>query len=199
VDDVERAVTALERGGVIVYPTETLYGLGVDATAEAALARLGSLKGRDRNKPVSVLVASRAMLDEIADAVTGVAERLIEEFWPGALTLAFPAKPHVSKALTGGGGTIAARISSEPIVERLRRPLTATSANSAGVPAAADVAAARAYFGTRVDVYVDGGRTLGGPSSTLIDCSTDVPRLVREGAVPLAAIEAVAGMRLRRE
>jgi L-threonylcarbamoyladenylate synthase len=203
VDDVERAVTALERGGVIVYPTETLYGLGVDATAEAALARLGSLKGRDRHTPVSVLVASRAMLDEIADAVTGVAERLIEEFWPGALTLAFRAKPHVSRALTGGGGTVAARISSEPIaraiVERLRRPLTATSANPAGAPAAAEVAAARVYFGTRVDVYVDGGRTLGGPSSTLIDCSSDVPRLVREGAVPLDAIEAVTGMRLRRE
>jgi tRNA threonylcarbamoyl adenosine modification protein (Sua5/YciO/YrdC/YwlC family) len=203
VDDVERAVAALERGGVIVYPTETVYGLGVDAAAEAALARLGSLKGRDRGKPVSVLVASRAMLDEIVGAVTGVAERLIERFWPGALTLAFAAKPHVSSALTGGGRTIAARISSEPIaraiVERLRRPLTATSANPGGAPAAVEVAAARAYFGPRVDVYVDGGRALGGAGSTVVDCSTDVPRLVREGAIPLAAIEAVAGMRLRRE
>ncbi len=202
-DDVERAAAALERGGVVVYPTETLYGLGVDANAEAALARLGSLKGRDRDKPVSVLVASRAMLDEIVASVTDVAERLMEEFWPGALTLAFPARPHLSSALTGGAGTVAARISSEPIaraiVERLRRPLTATSANPGGAPAAADVAAARAYFGTRVDVYVDGGRTLGGPGTTVIDCSKDVPRLVREGAVPLAAIEAVAGMRLRRE
>jgi L-threonylcarbamoyladenylate synthase len=203
VDDVERAVVALERGGVVVYPTETLYGLGVDAYAETALARLGSLKGRDRDKPVSVLVASRAMLDEIVDAVTGVAERLMEEFWPGALTLAFPARPHVSSVLTGGAGTIAARISSEPIaraiVERLRRPLTATSANPGGAPAATDVAAARAYFGAWVDVYVDGGRTLGGPGTTVIDCSTDVPRLVREGTLSLAAIEAVAGMRLRRE
>ena len=201
-DDVERAVAALERGGVVVYPTETLYGLGVDAAAEPALARLGSLKGRDRDKPVSVLVASRAMLDEIAAAVTRVAERLMEEFWPGALTLAFSARPELSSALTGGAGTIAARISSEPIaqaiVERLGRPLTATSANPGGAPTAADVAAARAYFGTRVDVYVD-GRILGGPGTTVIDCSTDVPRLVREGAVPLAAIEAVAGMRLRRE
>ena len=196
-------MAALERGGVIVYPTETLYGLGVDATAETALARLGSLKGRDRDKPVSVLVASRAMLDEIVDAVTGIAERLIEEFWPGALTLAFSARPHVPRVLTGGTGTIAARISSEPIaqaiVEHLRRPLTATSANPGGAPAAVDVAAARAYFGTRVDVYVDGGRTLDGPGSTMVDCSTDVPRLLREGVIPLAAIEAAAGMRLRRE
>lgn len=202
-DDVERAVAVLERGGVIVYPTETVYGLGVDAAAEAALARLGSLKGRDRGKPISVLVASRAMLDEIVDAVTGVAERLIERFWPGALTLAFAAKPHASSALTGGGRTIAVRISSQPvaqaIVERLRRPLTATSANPGGAPAAVDVAAARAYFGPRVDVYVDGGRALGGAGSTVVDCSTDVPRLVREGAIPLAVIEAVAGMRVRRE
>ncbi|HSD09520.1 MAG TPA: L-threonylcarbamoyladenylate synthase [Candidatus Binatia bacterium] len=201
--DVERAVAALEQGGVIVYPTETLYGLGVDATAEAALARLGSLKGRDRGKPVSVLVGSRAMLDDIVDLVTSVAERLIEKFWPGPLTLALPAKPHVSSALTGGAGTIAVRISSEPIaqaiVEGLRRPLTATSANPGGAPAAVDIAAARAYFGRRVDVYVDAGRVLGGPGSTVVDCSTDVPRLVREGAIPLAAIEAVARMRLRRE
>jgi L-threonylcarbamoyladenylate synthase len=203
VDDVERAVAALERGGVVVYPTETLYGLGVDADAETALARLGALKGRDRDKPVSVLVASRAMLDEIVAAVAGVAERLMEGFWPGALTITFPARPHLSSALTGRAGTIAARISSEPIAQaivgRLGRPLTATSANPGGAPAAADIAAARAYFGTSVDVYVHGGRTLGGPGTTVIDCSTDVPRLVREGAIPLAAIEAVARMRLRRE
>jgi L-threonylcarbamoyladenylate synthase len=203
VDDVERAVAALERGGVVVYPTETLYGLGVDADAEAALVRLGALKGRDRDKPVSVLVASRAMLDEIAAAVTGAAERLMARFWPGPLTVAFRARPHLSSALTGGTGTIAARISSEPIaqaiVERLGRPLTATSANPGGAPAAADVTAAKAYFGTWVDVYVDGGRTVGATGTTVIDCSTDVPRLVREGAIPLAEVEAVAGMRLRRE
>jgi L-threonylcarbamoyladenylate synthase len=142
------------------------------------------LKGRDRGKPISVLVASRAMLDEIVDAVTAVAERLIERFWPGALTLAFAAKPHASSALSGGGRTIAARISSEPIaqaiVERLRRPLTATSANPGGAPAAVDVAAARVFV--RASMFVDGGapwrRWLDG-----IDCSTDVPRLIREGAV----------------
>jgi L-threonylcarbamoyladenylate synthase len=201
--EVERAVTALEGGGLIVYPTETLYALGADATDETALARLGSVKGRDRGKPVSVLIASRVMLDEIVDAVTPCAERLIEAFWPGGLTLAFRAKPHVSNVLTGGGGTIAARISSEPIaqaiVERLRRPLTATSANPGGKPPATDVTTARGYFGRRVDVYVEGPRVLAGPGSTIVDCSTQEPRLVREGTVPLAAIEAAAGMRLRRE
>jgi len=203
VDELERALSALERGGVIVYPTETLYGLGADVKSSAALARLGLLKGREAAKPVSVLVASRAMLDEIVASISDVAERLIDELWPGPLTLAFTARSGVPEMLTGGSGTIAARISSHPtaraLVARLGRPLTSTSANPAGAAPALDVEAARRYFGDEVDAYVDGGRTRGGPASTVVDCSQAVPRLVREGAIPRAAIEAAAGMRLARE
>lgn len=202
-DDVERAVAALERGRLIVYPTETLYGLGADATLSEAVDRLADLKGRDRDKPVSVLVASRAMLDAVASAVSPVAERLIAAFWPGPLTIALQAEARVLHRLTGGSGTIAARISSHPIaraiVATLGRPLTATSANPGGSRAAGDIAAARAYFGSRVDVYVDGGPSAPGPASTVVDCSAAVPRLVREGAIPLDRIEAAAGMRVRRE
>jgi L-threonylcarbamoyladenylate synthase len=202
VDDVERAVAALERGGLIVYPTETLYGLGADATRAEAVRRLADLKERDRDKPVSVLVSSRAMLDEIASSVSPAAENLIAAFWPGPLTIALPARAEVLLRLTGGSGTIAARVSSHPIaqaiVAALGGPLTATSANPGGSPPAGDVAAARAYFGSRVDVYVDDGPSARGTASTVIDCSAPVPRLVREGAIPLDRIEAAAGMRLRR-
>jgi L-threonylcarbamoyladenylate synthase len=203
VDEVERAVAALERGGLIVYPTETLYGLGADATRADAVLRLADLKGRDRDKPVSVLVASRAMLDEIASSVSPAAESLMAAFWPGPLTIALPARAEVLPRLTGGSGTIAARVSSHPsaqaIVAALGRPLTATSANPGGSPPAGDVAAARAYFGGRVDVYVDGGPSASGPASTVVDCSTPSPRLLREGAIPLDRLEVVAGVRLRRE
>jgi tRNA threonylcarbamoyl adenosine modification protein (Sua5/YciO/YrdC/YwlC family) len=203
VDEIERAVRALERGALIVYPTETLYGLGADATRAEAVEHLVDLKERDRDKPVSVLVASRAMLDDIASPVSPAAERLITAFWPGPLTIALRARAGVLGRLTGKQGTIAARISSHPtaraIVAALGRPLTATSANPGGSPPAVDVVAARAYFGDRVDVYVDGGASARGPASTVVDCSTRVPRVLREGAIPLARLEAVAGVRLRRE
>jgi len=203
VDDVERAVAALERGGLIVYPTETLYGLGADASSSEAVDHLADLKGRDGDKPVSVLVASRPMLDEIASTIPPIAERLAAAFWPGPLTIVFPAKSGLSARLTAGSGTIAARVSSHAIAQRivtaLGRPLTATSANPGGSPPAREVAAARAYFGGRVEVYVDGGPTAAGPASTVVDCSVTPPRLVREGAIAIGRIEAAAGMRLRRE
>ncbi|MBI2962269.1 MAG: threonylcarbamoyl-AMP synthase [Deltaproteobacteria bacterium] len=191
----------LRRGGVVVYPTETLYGLGADATDEAALERLAALKGRDRGKPISVLVASRAMLDEIVAAVPATAERLMSAFWPGALTIAFPARAGLSAVLTGGGATIAARISShalaQALVEHLGRPLTSTSANPGGSPPPRDVAQARAYFGAAVDLYVDGGRSPGGAGSTVIDCCGEAPVIVRAGSISAARIAAVLGVRLR--
>jgi L-threonylcarbamoyladenylate synthase len=203
VDDVERAVAALERGRLIVYPTETLYGLGADASRPEVVDRLAHLKGRDGDKPVSVLVASRAMLDEIAASISPVADRLIAAFWPGPLTIALPARTGLPARLTAGSGTIAARVSSHPIAERivssLGRPLTATSANPGGASPPGDVAAARAYFATGVDVYVDGGPSTPGPASSVVDCSVTPPRLIRQGAVSLDRIEAAAGMRLRRE
>jgi len=203
VDDLERALFALERGGTIVYPTETVYGLGADATSENALQRLAALKERERGKPIAVLVSSREMLEQIVAAVPVAAARLIDEFWPGPLTLAFPAKGGVSAVLTGGSGTVAARISSHPIaqalVERLGKPLTSPSANPAGAPPPLEIETARAYFGAAVDTYLDGGALPGGSASTVVDCSTESPRLVREGRISAAAIEAVAEMRLRRE
>lgn len=200
--DLDRAVAALERGGVAVYPTETLYGLGADATSEPALRRVTALKGRDRGKPISVLVASRAMLSNVVEALSGIADRLAGEFWPGALTLVLRARPEVSTLLTGGSGTIGVRISSHPLaqtlVERLGRPLTATSANPGGLEAPVEVEEARRYFASGVDAYLDGGRCPGGPGSTIIECLADVPVLLREGAIAARAIESVSGRRLER-
>jgi len=200
--DLEPAVSALRQGGLVVYPTETLYGIGADATSDAALARLVLVKGREAGKAVSVLVDSRAMLDDLVDSVSPVAEKLMRAFWPGPLTLAFAAKRGISPILTGGGDTIAARISSHPLaralVERLGRPLTSTSANPSGAEPALDVAAARGYFGGAIDAYVDGGRVSGGAASSVVDCSRAVPRLVRAGAIGEAEIAAAAGMRLER-
>lgn len=198
--DAGSALDALRCGGVVAYPTETLYGLGADARSETALERLVAIKGRD-GKPISVLVASRAMLDTIAAAVSAPAERLMRVFWPGPLTIALPARPGVSRWLTGGGTTIAARISSHPLAHALTlglgAPITSTSANPAGAPPPSEIGAVRAYFGEAIDAYVDGGPTAGGPGSTVVDCAGDGVRIIREGAIAAAAVESAAGVRLR--
>ena len=195
---IDEAIACLRAGGVVVYPTETLYGLGCDATDEAALRRLAALKGRDAGKPISVLVASRDELGRMAAAPSAEATRLMEAFWPGPLTIVLRARPELSKILTGGGQTIGARVSPHPVAralaEGLARPLTATSANPGGETPPATAAAARAYFGDRVDAYVDDGATPGGPASTVVDCSGSRPLIVREGAVATAALARVLGV-----
>lgn len=197
-DSIAEAIDRLRAGGIVVYPTETLYGLGCDATDERALRRLAALKGRDAGKPISVLISSRAHLSDVADAPTADAERLMDAFWPGPLTIVFRARDSLSEILTGGRATIGARVSPHPIAralaEGLARPLTSTSANPGGEPPPSTADDARAYFGDRVDAYVDDGPTVGSPASTVIDCSGDRPVVVREGAVSLAALARALGV-----
>lgn len=191
--DFAAAVAALTGGGVVVYPTETFYGLGADALSEDSLRRLAALKGRDAGKPISVLVSSRTMLLEIVPPLSETAERLMGKFWPGPLTLVLPARACVSPILTGGRGTIGVRISSHPLAEalvaELGRPVTATSANPSGREPATSVSQARGYFGSRVDAYLDGGPAPAGPGSTVIELSGDRAVLIREGVIPVSAIE----------
>jgi L-threonylcarbamoyladenylate synthase len=189
------AVAALRRGALVVYPTETLYGLGADATNEAALERLVELKVRPAGKPISVLVSSREMLDRIAARVTPLAERLMTRFWPGPLTLVVAARAGVSEILTAGSGSIGVRLSSHPVatalVAALGRPLTSPSANPAGAEPSITIGQARAYFGDRVALYLDGGRLQGGVGSTVVDVTGEQLRIVRQGTVSRAALRAV--------
>lgn len=190
---VERAVEALRRGEVVVYPTETLYGLGVDAADQAALRRLVALKGREEGKPIAVLVSDRDMLGEIAAEPSPAAKRLMARWWPGALTLVLAARPGVSPLLTGGGATIGVRCSSHPLaaalVAGLGRPVTTPSANPAGAPPPVTLAHARAYFRDAVGEYVDGGELPGGVGSTVVDPGPPL-RVIREGAIPAADVAA---------
>lgn len=201
-DPLGDALAALRRGGVVVYPTETVYGLGADATSDDAVRRVAGLKERDAGKPILVLVSSREMLDAVAGRVPSLAEPLMRRFWPGPLTLVVPAAAGLPRGLTGGGAGIGVRISSHPLarslVERLGRPLTSTSANPGGAPPATGVPAARAYFGDRVDAYVDGGPAQGGAASTVLDLTGEEPVLVREGAVSSAAL-VEAGVRFSKK
>jgi L-threonylcarbamoyladenylate synthase len=190
---VDRAGRLLRDGGAVVYPTETLYGLGVDAFNADALDRLLALKVRDASKPISVLVSDVTMLAEVAAAVPAAAERLIERFWPGPLTLVFSARPDLPAGLTAGSGSIGVRVSSDAtaqaLVAALGRPLTAPSANPAGMTPPRRIDEARAYFGTSVDLYLDGGTLPGEPASTVVDVRGGF-RLLRAGAIDFADVRA---------
>ncbi len=185
-EDIARAVRILQQGGAVVYPTETLYGLGVDALNPLALERLLRLKVREEGKPTSVLVRDRYMLSDLVSAIPLHAEELMRRFWPGPLTLVFAAQSDLPPQLTAGSESIGARVSSHPIaqalVEALGKPLTAPSANPAGEMPPIRVEQARAYFGDQVDLYLDAGTLPGEPPSTLVDVR-DGLRLLRAGAI----------------
>jgi L-threonylcarbamoyladenylate synthase len=185
-EEIVFAVAALRRGEVIAYPTETFYGLGVDALDELALARLRALKGRD-GKAISVLVDGPEMLDSICAEVPPVARELMRRHWPGALTIALPARGNLPSALIDGG-CIAVRQSSHPtaqaLVARLGRPLTTTSANRAGQPPATSDDACEEIFEGRCRV-VHGGPTAGGAPSTLVRVRGRKLEILRRGAIEI--------------
>jgi L-threonylcarbamoyladenylate synthase len=189
-------VHALAGGGLVVFPTETLYGLGADARSAAAVERLVRVRGREAGKPILVLVRDVAMAETVAVEVPAGARRLAARFWPGPLTLVLPARPGLPAALTAGTGTIGVRASGHPIaaslVEGLGRPVTAPSANPPGAPPPRRLAEARAYFGERVQVYVDGGELPGG-ASTVAMVDEGGLRVLRAGAVSEAALRAALG------
>lgn len=192
--DTSLAIDILRRGGLVVYPTETLYGLGADATNPDALQRLFRVKGREPGKPIAVLVSDLDMLSELVTDIPRNAQRLAEHFWPGPLTMVFGARLGVAEWLTGGSGTIGARMSSHPrafaLVRGLGKPLTTPSANPAGQPPPRRMTEARAYFGDQVDFYLGDEELPGEPPSTVVDVRSEI-HIVRHGAIADAAIEAV--------
>ena len=185
---VEQAVEFLRDSKVICYPTETFYGLGVDVTSEKAIKHLYDLKRRDYGLPVSILVADKPMLEEYVDRIPEPAISLIKAFWPGPLTILFPAGKKISKLLTTNTGKIGVRISSHPvataIVRELGRPITTTSANMSGYPPSLNIKHVQKYFKDRIDMTIDGGESEPSRGSTVIDVADETMAIVRDGAIP---------------
>ncbi len=190
---LEAAARVLRAGGLVAFPTETFYGLGANALDPAAVARVFQAKGRPADKPLLVLVDSLAMALEVVRELPARARGLIARHWPGPLTLVLPARPGLPPALTAGTGTIGVRIPGHPVARALvsaaALPITAPSANLYTAPSPRTAAEVLAALGERVDLVLDGGGTPGGPASTVLDLTGDSPRLLRPGAVPLAAEE----------
>lgn len=182
-----RAADCLRQGGVTVFPTETLYGLGVDYRNPGALARLARLKGREAGKPFPLILATAAEVDDLARDIPAPARELMARHWPGPLTLVLPAREGLHPSLVSADGGVGARLSPHPVAAGLARALgraiTATSANLAGQPPSADPAGLDPALLAGVDLLLDAGPTPGGPASTVLDCRTWPPVLLRAGAV----------------
>ncbi len=188
------ATQAVQRGELVVLPTDTVYGLGADAFTATAVAALLRAKGRDRSMPVPVLVGSPHALDGVAQ-VEAVGLLLVEAFWPGALTVVVREQPTLAWDLGDTRGTVAVRMPLHPVaIELLREtgPMAVSSANISGHPPAATAAAARDQLGDAVDVYLEAGRSPSDVPSTIVDLTGERPRVLRVGAVPVELLREVA-------
>lgn len=195
-DDAEgllHAATALREGKVVIFPTDTVYGVGAAAEHDDACQRLFDLKGRATTKAIPILIAARADLDRVVESAPGAARKLMRRFWPGGLTIVFRRHPSFRSVALAGGDTVAVRmpddLRSRALINAAGGLLAATSANASGRPSSvtADEAAAQL---PDADLVVDGGPCPGGVESTVVDVTVDPPRILREGAIPASAIEA---------
>ena len=193
--DLNRAVAVLNNGGVVAFPTETFYGLAVDPFNPLALNHLFTLKQREISKPILTLVDDRESLSVLVHEIPTLYEPVMDVFWPGPLTLIFPARVNLPTLLTAGTSTIGIRQSSHPFARQLLRafgmPITATSANISGRTAAVDAFEVKSQFGDKIDMVFDGGRTLGVAGSTIIGLEEDKLILKREGAIAFKEIQQV--------
>ena len=193
---LQEAARAAGSGGVLAVPTETFYALAVSARDHTAIERVKNLKGRADDKPIPVLIADVLQIRPLTQSIPAAAAILMETFWPGPLTLTFPAAADLSKALVGQNGAIGIRQPGHgPLLAVLRRtgPLTGTSANRAGEPPSASAADVWSVFGQSLDLILDGGKTAGGMASTVVDTVESV-RIIREGPISTNQI----AMALRR-
>ena len=182
------AARILTTGGVVAYPTDTLYGLAADPRDPAAVDRLVAAKRRAPGLAIPLIASDPAQAGRAASALTPLAHRLMDAFWPGPLAIVVGAAASLDGRVVGEGGTIAVRVPANAVARALAAtfdyPITATSANRSGQPAPSTAADAGAEFGPDIDAVIDAGPTPGGVPSTIVDARGAAPRLVREGAVP---------------
>lgn len=194
-DAIARAVQILTTGGLIVFPTDTVYGVGAHAFNATAVEHLYAVKERPHDKAIPVLLASAADLSLVAREVSPSARRLAKTFWPGALTMVLFCHPALPPVLTAGGNSVAVRVPDHPttwtVITALDAPLAASSANLSGQPSPVTAEEVIAQLGGRVALILDGGKCPGGRPSTVIDLTCDPPRLLRAGPVTVAALRAI--------
>ncbi len=191
---IEAAALAIRRGGLVVLPTDTVYGVGADAFDADAVRGLLEAKGRGRDMPPPVLISAATTADALALALPGYARALMDKFWPGPLTIVGKQQPSLQWDLGDSRGTVAIRMPDHPLaLELLERtgPLAVSSANVTGQPAATDAAQAEEMLGEHVTVILDDGPSVGGEASTIIDVTGVQGRVLRRGALGIDELNAV--------
>jgi L-threonylcarbamoyladenylate synthase len=188
-EGIEQAASIIRTGGLVAFPTETVYGLGGDAMNARAIQRIFEAKGRPADNPLIVHVCDRAMLDLIAGDVGEKAEALIATFWPGPLTLVLKRRPEVTEAISAGLSTVAVRMPRSPIalelIRRARTPIAAPSANLSGRPSPTTAAHVAQDLDGRIEMILDGGATNIGIESTVLDMTSEPPVILRPGWITL--------------
>ncbi len=186
-DTIHAVVQVIRNGGVIAFPTSTLYGLGADADNPRAVESIFDIKGRQSHRPLLVLIRDKTCLPELVREIPTKAELLMEAFWPGGITIVLPAGKKVSNRLTGNTGKIGVRVPKHPvaaaIVAQLAGPLTGTSANLSGRGGCSDISCLEEHVSGQLDGVVDAGPLKGGRGSTVIDMTVDPPQILREGTI----------------
>ncbi|UCD54170.1 MAG: threonylcarbamoyl-AMP synthase [Dehalococcoidia bacterium] len=184
---VKEGISILKRGGIVAFPTDTVYGLGACVSNQQAVERVYVVKERPRNIALPLLLANTSQINEVAKAVPEVAWLLVRHFLPGALTIVLPKADSLSDIASGGGTTIAVRIPAHPIpialAEGLGAPIVGTSANLSGKPSTLTADEVYLQFGDKIDLVIDGGRCPGGKESTIVDVTGETPAILREGAI----------------
>lgn len=189
------AVDTLRRGGLVAFPTDTVYGVGAHGFLPAAIQRLYEVKGRPHTKAIPLLIADEPQMQQVARMVPPKATNLIRQFWPGALTLVVWKSDLLPAELTGSGPTVAVRLPDHPVARALIRatgvPLATTSANRSGHPDSITAADVERELGATVDLILDGGACPGGTPSTVVDLTVEPPAVLRAGPISEQDIRAV--------
>ena len=192
---LEEALDVLHEGGLVVFPTDTVYGVGCDLWSEESIARLYWAKQRSFHLPIPVLISGPAHVVQVARCTPASYAALAQRYWPGGLTLVLWRRPEVPASLCSGGDTIAVRMPDQPLalrlIEAMGGALAVTSANLSGNSAPADAAGALSELGGRVEIVLNGGDCPGGVASTIVDLTSDPPTLLRAGPLSVEELSQV--------
>lgn len=197
---VKKGSEIIRKGGLVAFPTDTLYGLGAGAYIESAVERVFRVKQRPRSMALPLLLADASQIPEVGQDIPAYAWRLIERFLPGGLTLVVRRTQKIKDIITAGGDTVAFRIPDHPVCRALIKdsgmPVTGTSANLSGQPNPLTYEEVRRQIGGKVDLVIDGGPAPGGKESTVLDVTGDAPLILRLGAISRAQLEEVVKIKL---
>jgi len=187
-DVIAEAARIIRQGGVVVFPTRCLYGLGADALNADAVNRLFEIKARPYQKAILVLISDKKELSLLVQEIPQAAQRIMDKFWPGKITIIFKAKENLPANLTAGTGKIGVRLCGHPaacsLLNAVGGPVTGTSANLAGRPGCSQICDLDAEVAERVDLILDAEKLEGGAGSSIVDVSGDAPTILREGVIP---------------